>query len=100
MDYKKRLTKLNLLPLMYMLDLRDIMFCVKSLKEPTADFNIREYISFSDQQTRSGLHKKMNITRSKKNICRNFYFNRIARIWNKLPPQDINRPLASIKSRN
>ena len=97
MDYKKRLTKLNLLPLMYMLDLRDIMFCVKSLKEPTADFNIREYISFSDQQTRSGLHKKMNITRSKKNICRNFYFNRIARIWNKLPPQDINRPLASIK---
>ena len=32
----------------------------------TADFDIREYISFSDQQIRSGLHKKMNITRPKK----------------------------------
>ena len=42
-DYKKRLTKLNLLPLMYMLDLRDVMFCVKSLKEPTADFDIRTH---------------------------------------------------------
>ena len=97
MDYKERLLKLNLLPLMYMLDLRDIMFCVKCLKEPTEDFNIRDFISFSDHHTRSGQHMKMNSVRSHRNTTRHFYFNRIARIWNKLPPLNLDRPLATIK---
>lgn len=30
LDYKKQLIKLNMLPLMYALDLNDILFCIKS----------------------------------------------------------------------
>ncbi|SMN02287.1 hypothetical protein SPONN_697 [uncultured Candidatus Thioglobus sp.] len=52
-DYKTRLITLDLLPLMYELELRDIMFCVKMLQSPIRDFNIKDYISFSDCGTRS-----------------------------------------------
>ena len=44
-DYKIRLLKLKLLPLMYFLEIQDIMFVIKSLKFPTNNFNIRDYIS-------------------------------------------------------
>lgn len=40
LDYKDRLITLNLLPLMYILELADIMFLVTSLKNPTDRFNI------------------------------------------------------------
>jgi len=36
--YKQRLLKLELLPLMYIYDLTDIMFFIKSLKFPTDKF--------------------------------------------------------------
>lgn len=47
LDYKERLVRLNMLPLMYMLELNDVMFCVKNLKEPTDHFPINDYISFN-----------------------------------------------------
>ena len=47
-DYKTRLTKLNLLPLMYIFEISDIIFFVNSLKHPTPSFNINHYkIQFS-----------------------------------------------------
>ena len=39
-DYKTRLLKLKLLPLMYFFELQDITFVVKSLKFPTNNFNV------------------------------------------------------------
>ena len=44
--FKTRLINLNLLPLMYQLDLYDILFFVKSFQNPTASFNIRNYVDF------------------------------------------------------
>ena len=52
-DYKTRLTKLNLLSLMYIFEISDIIFFVNSLKHPTPSFNINLYISFSHSTTRS-----------------------------------------------
>ena len=46
-DYKTRLLYLNLLPLMYIFEIADIIFLVKSLKFPSESFNINNYVSFS-----------------------------------------------------
>ena len=48
-SYKFRLLKLKLLPLMYFFELQDILFAIKSLKLPTKQFNITNYISFSSK---------------------------------------------------
>ena len=46
-NYKTRLVNLILLPLMYQLDLYDILFFVKSFQNPTASFNIRYMLTFA-----------------------------------------------------
>ena len=51
-DYKSRLLHdLNLLPLMYVFEITDIIFLVKSFKFPSASFNINNYVSFSTGTT-------------------------------------------------
>ena len=40
----------------------DIMFLVKSLKYPTLNFNILNFVSFSTSTTRSGLSENYNTT--------------------------------------
>jgi len=45
-DYKTRLTKLHPFPLMYILEISDILFSVNSLKNPTTSYNITSYASF------------------------------------------------------
>ena len=97
-DCKTRLTKLNLLPLMYIFEISDIIFFVNSLKHPTPSFNINLYISFSHSTTRSNLvklHHNISFT----NKERHFYFNRICRLWNSLPIIDISLPIETIKRR-
>lgn len=42
-DYFTRLKSLNMLPLMYQLEINDIMFCVKNLKYPTDVFPLTNY---------------------------------------------------------
>ena len=46
-DYKTLLIQLRLLPLMYIYEISDILFFTKNLKNPTNNFNINTYISFS-----------------------------------------------------
>jgi len=58
-SYKSRLQQLQMLPLMYVYELNDMMFLIKSLKYPTANFNIRQHISFTSSNTRSGDHLKL-----------------------------------------
>ena len=95
-DYKTQLTKLNLLPLMYIFEISDIIFFVNSLKHPTPSFNINLYISFSHSTTRSNsvkLHHNISFT----NKERHFYFNRICHLWNSLPIIDISLPIEPSK---
>ena len=91
-DYKTRLTKLNLLPLMYIFEISDIIFFVNSLKHPTPSFNINLYISFSHSTTRSNTPQHIFTNKE-----RHFYFNRICRLWNSLPIIDISLPIEAIK---
>ena len=73
--YKSRLLALNLLPLMYWLELQDMMFLIKLLKEPAYNFNILDYISFSTTSTRSGSTRKLKFKICKSNLSRHYYFN-------------------------
>ena len=98
-DYKTRLTKLQLLPLMYILEISDIMFFINSIKNPTSSFNINSYVSFSNSGTRSSALKLRHNT-SFTNKQRHFYFNCICRLWNSLPIINTNLSTFTIKNQN
>ena len=55
-DYFDRLKQLNLLSLMYTFEINEIVFTLKSL---TPSFNITDYITFADGNTRSSSSGKM-----------------------------------------
>ena len=95
-NYKFRLLELQILPLMYVLDICDIMFFIKSLKAPTNAFNITDYIKFTSETTQSGSSYKLQHIRNTNVSSSNFYFNRLPRIWNVLPIIDhnLNLPLS------
>ena len=100
-DYKSRLKSLRILPLMYYFELSDLIFFVKSIKDPSSHFNINDFISFSDSNTRSSKHLKLKhnkLTNSSTNSHRHFFFNRIPRLWNSLPPINLDSSTQSIKS--
>jgi len=46
-NYKTRLLKLKLLPLMYLFELQDILFAIKSIKCSTSQFTITNFITFT-----------------------------------------------------
>jgi len=46
--------------------------------------------SFSSTKTRSPSYFKLVCHRSRTNLSRHFYFNRVCRLWNALPPVDLN----------
>ena len=54
-DYKSHLIKLQLLPLVYVYvyELSDISFFIKSVRSPNSSFNILNYVSFPRGATRS-----------------------------------------------
>ncbi len=58
-DYRSRLLSLHMLPLMYWLDLQDIILMIKCLKDPQDTINIHQYIQFVNSNTRAGKNKKM-----------------------------------------
>ena len=96
-NYKTRLLKLKLLPLMYFLEIQDIMFVIKSLKFPTNNFNIRDYISFSTTNTRSSSGHKLLHMHHSSNTNRHFFFHRIPRLWNSIPVIDLTLSVITIK---
>ena len=70
-DYKTRLFKLELLPLVYTFELSDIMFFIISIKNPTSSFNIHHFISFSTSARSGGF--KLHHNPSTTNKQRHFY---------------------------
>ena len=78
-DYKHRLLSLNLLPLMMQLELYDVLFFIRCLKNPDTSnaFSILSYIQFSKGITRSSTHQKVTHSLSKSNASSHHYFNRL-----------------------
>ena len=89
-DHESRLLKLDLLPLMYILDYYDILFFIKAFQQPSSHSNINHYITFSHANTRSSTTNKLHHVHTHNNCFHNFYFNRMPRLWNSLPPIDLH----------
>ena len=99
-DYKSRLQQLKLLPLTLWLEIQDILFFITLIKFPPDNFNLKNYIQFITSASRSATSHKIRpvITRSPRlNITKFFYFNRIVRIWNSLPPVDLSLSFNSLR---
>ena len=98
-SYKNRLQSLKILPLMMQLELYDILFFIRCLKESDVNtaFSIQSYVSFSNSNTRSATHLKLKHSLSKTHAAGHFYFNRLPRLWNSLPPVNMDLSLHSIK---
>ena len=96
-NYKDRLISLRILPLMYWLELNDILYLVKALKFPSDNMPILQYISFTNSNTRSSGLNKLKHNYCRTSLSRHFYFNRIIRLWNKLPSIDLSNSILSIK---
>ena len=94
LSYKERLLKLDMLPLMYFFDLQDILFFLQS---PPDSFDVLQFVAFSDKFTRSASTGKLKYTYHHSSTSCHFYFNRLVRLWNKLPTLDLNLPFFSIK---
>ena len=82
---------------MYHYELQELMFLIKSLKTPTDNFNIYNYITFARGNTRSGYNQKLIHPRSTSVAQHHFYFNRIARLYNYLPVVDLSLSTDTIK---
>ena len=95
-DYKLRLTRLKLFPLMYIYDLTDIIFFIKLLKSPSDKFNILDYVEFTSGHTRSAGVKLKHKIASTNNVM-NSYFYRLPRLWNSIPIVDLSHSLPTIK---
>ena len=95
-DYKTRLIQLGILPLMYILEIADIVFFIKSINNPSEKFNILDFVDFSAGSTRSANTKLYHKT-TRTNNTMNSYFYRLPRLWNHLPIIDLSRPLDEIK---
>ena len=82
-DYKTRLVNLQLLPLMFWLELQDSLF-LKCMKDTSNHLNLSKYIATVILITHSGT------STIKHNYCRtstpqHFFFNRIVLLWQSLP---------------
>jgi len=88
-----------MLPLMYIYEINDIIFFIKSHKEPTAHFNINNYLQFSSSNTRFGSSSKLIHHRCSTNLTQNFYFHCLPRLWNSLPAIDLTKPANTIKQK-
>ena len=97
LNYKDRLSKLQMLPLMFYLEIADIIFTVSSIKHPSDHFDIKQFISFSTSNTRSSALYKLKHRLTNNNISRHSFFNRIPRLWNSLPPIDPSISVRTIK---
>ena len=96
-DYKTRLLSLKLFPLMYWLELQIILYLIRCFKDPPDNISIQNFVSFVHLNTRSTARNKLQINFNKTSHSQHFYFNRIARLWNSLPPLDLSLSFITLK---
>ena len=97
--YKDRLIALKLLPLMYYLELNDLFFSISNIKNPSTNFSVLSYVSFSTGSTRSAAHGKLVHARFSSSLSHFSYFSRLPRLWNFLPAIDLTQSFLTIKSK-
>ena len=73
------------IPLMYVYEMNDIMFFIKSYKQQSSHFNITEYVQFSITNTQFGASEKMVHHRYSSNTAQNFYFYHLELITKNRP---------------
>jgi len=95
-DYKSRLIQIGILPLMYIYEIADILFFIKSIKHPSDKFDVLNYVHFSTISTRPASTKLYPKTAHTNSIT-NSYFYRLPRLWNSLPIIDLSQSLEVIK---
>ena len=81
-----------------MIKIADIMFLIKSLKNPSSHFNNLNFITFNISNTRLSSYLKLCHSVCKSNIQGHFYFHRIPRLWNSLPLIDTSLSIRSIRA--
>ena len=82
---------------MRQLEVNDILAAVTWFKDPGSHFNITDFVSFNQNSTRAGAHRKLCHYHSNSRGTNSFYFRRLPRLWNALPPIDLDKPLSAIK---
>ena len=92
-------SKLQILPLMYTLELLDVIFCLKSLKSPSTHFNTYSqlYITFATGPIWSSTFNKLEHKLALNNVTRHSYLYRLTRLWNSLPPIDCTLSVSTNK---
>ena len=98
-SYKTRLVKLRILPLMYLFELQDILFAIKSIKVQSKQFNSHDHINFSSANTRSGTSSKLIIPHHLNNVSRHSYFHRLPTLWNAMPILNLDLTFPLLKSK-
>ena len=98
LSYLERLRKLNLLPISYWLEIKDLIFFFKC-KQGLYDLDISSFVTFSSHRssrTRSSKDNLLQVNPCKTSLFRNSFFNRIVFLWNNLSP--IIRNFSSVSS--
>ena len=62
-----------MLPLMYTYELNDLMFFIKTLKSPSAHFDISKYIQFANHSTRAASMYKLSHHRATSSSYQNTF---------------------------
>ena len=96
-NYKERLLSLKLFPVMYYLEMNDVFFFLKSVKDPPPNFNILDYVSFCLNSTHSSSSNKLNHAQPSSGAQKFFYFQCLPWLWNSLPSIDTTQPFNSVK---
>ena len=96
-DYKTRLVNLQLLPLMFWLELQDLLFLVKCMKDTSDHLNLCKYITTVTSNTRSGTSTKLKHNYCRTSITRHFFFNRVILLWNSLSHINLDLSINSIR---
>ena len=84
---------------MYLFEIQDILFAIKSIKTPSSHFDITNYIVFSSANTRSGASNKLILPHHQNNVSRHSYFHRLPLLWNALPILDMSMSFYILKSK-
>ena len=81
--YKDRLVALNLLPLVYGREIKDLVFFYKALSGST-DLNIENLVSFVKHGRTRNKNPTLTLIPSycKTNVFQASFFNRIVKLWN------------------
>ena len=97
-DYKDRLVSLSMFPLMYTLELTDILFFIFCVTNPKHNLPILQSFSFCSSNTRSAQSFKLNLNSFTTLVEHNLFSCRVPRLWNSLPSLDLSLSLHSIKT--